>query len=189
MTETDDTPPLPDPAPRGDTDLDDLLYGELRALARSFLGRERADHTLQPTALVHEAWIRLSAQDGSRWSDRKHFFAIAAQAMRRILIDHARRKQADKRGGDYQRVTLVTDFTPPMECSDEGVDLLALDEALDQLAKLDARQARVVELRFFAGLTLEEVAEALDVSVRTVAGDWRMARAWLSRALDDGGQD
>jgi RNA polymerase sigma factor (TIGR02999 family) len=165
-------------------DLDALLYGELRALAADFLRRERSDHTLQPTALVHEAWIRLSAQAGSPWDDRAQFFAIAAQAMRRILIDHARRRRADKRGGGRQRITLASDITPPLDSS--GVDLLALDEALDRLAALDARQARVVELRFFAGLTVDEVAEALSVSARTVASEWRLARAWLSRALDAG---
>ena len=179
----DDTPTPADPAPQPDEDLDARLYAELRALAGSFLNRERADHTLQPTALVHEAWIRLSAQDGSRWSNRAHFFAVAAQCMRRILIDHARRKGRHKRGGELQRVTMVTDLTPSLEPAE--VDVLALDEALQRLAELDARQAQVVELRFFAGLTVEEVAQALDVSARTVAGDWRLARAWLSRELDD----
>jgi RNA polymerase sigma factor (TIGR02999 family) len=176
-----------DPRPGSGGDLDARLYGELRALAGDFLRRERSDHTLQPTALVHEAWIRLSAEAGSPWDNRARFFAIAAQAMRRILIDHARRKQADKRGGGAQRITLVTDITPPLDSAD--VDLLALDEALDRLAALDERQARVVELRFFAGLTVDEVAEALDVSARTVAGDWRLARAWLSRELGVDGDD
>jgi RNA polymerase sigma factor (TIGR02999 family) len=179
-------PAPPDDRPAGpDEDLDALLYSELRALAGDFLGRERSDHTLQPTALVHEAWIRLSAQDGSRWTDRAHFFAIAAQAMRRILIDHARRKRADKRGGDRQRITLASDITPPLDSNE--VDLLAIDEALGRLAELDARQAQVVELRFFAGLTVEEVGQALGVSARTVASEWRLARAWLSRELDPEG--
>jgi RNA polymerase sigma factor (TIGR02999 family) len=166
--------------------VDALLYGELRALAADFLRRERSDHTLQPTALVHEAWIRLSAQAGSPWNDRAHFFAIAAQAMRRILIDHARRRGADKRGGGLQRITLASGITPPLASTE--VDLLALDDALVRLAALDERQARVVELRFFAGLTVEEVAVALGVSARTVASEWRLARAWLSRALV-GGED
>ena len=171
----------PDSAPRPAQDLDALLYGELRALAADFLRRERSDHTLQPTALVHEAWMRLSVQDESRWGSRAHFFALAAQAMRRVLIDHARRKRADKRGGGARRITLARDVTPPGDSSD--VDLLALDDALDRLAELDARQARVVELRYFAGLTVDEVAEALGVSPRTVAGEWRLARAWLSQRL------
>jgi len=168
---------------RIDRHLDALLYGELRALAADFLGRERVDHTLQTTALVHEAWIKLRAQDESRWSDRAHFVTIASQAMRRILVDHARKRSAEKRGAGARRVTLATDFTP---VGDSGeVDVLALDDALRRLAELDPRQAQVVELRFFAGLTVDEVAEALTVSVRTVAGDWRLARAWLSRELDD----
>jgi len=165
--------------------LDALLYAELRALAADFLRRERSNHTLQPTALVHEAWIRLSDQVGSPWDNRAQFFAIAAQAMRRILIDHARRRQADKRGVGRQRITLASDITPPLDAAE--VDLLALDDALDRLAALDARQAKIVELRFFAGLTVDEVAEAIGVSARTVAGDWRLARAWLSRALGDHG--
>jgi len=174
-------PPASDPAPRPAEDLDALLYGELRSLAADFLRRERADHTLQPTALVHEAWMRLSAENESRWGDRAQFFALAAQAMRRVLIDHARRKLADKRGGGARRITLASDVTPPGDSGE--IDLIALDDALDRLAALDARQARVVELRFFAGLTVDEVAEALEVSPRTVASEWRLARAWLSNEL------
>ena len=183
---SDDTPVPEPPSPSptaGSAELDARLYAELRALAASFLGRERVGHTLQPTALVHEAWIRLSSEDDERWADRAHVFAVSAQVMRRVLVDHARRKQAAKRGGDRERITLSPDITPSPDA--EEVDLLALDEALDRLAALDERQARVVELRFFAGLTVEEAAEALGVSERTVAGDWRLARAWLSRALDD----
>jgi len=179
-----DAPSPSDPAPLPAEDLA-LLYGELRALAADFLVRERSDHTLQPTALVHEAWIRLSAQDDSRWANRAQFFALAAQAMRRVLIDHARRKQAGKRGGGLRRITLSPDVAPELDSSD--VDLLVLDEALERLAALDARQARVVELRFFAGLTVEEVAEALGASARTVASQWRLARAWLSRELGEQG--
>jgi len=174
--------PAGDAMPRPADELNARLYQELRRLAADFLSRERADHTLQPTALVHEAWMRLADQDGSRWNDRAHFFAIASQAMRRILVDHARRKLADKRGSDPLRVTLSPDITPSVDAN--GLDLLALDEALDRLADLDPRQAHVVELRFFAGLNVEEVAELLDVSARTIAGDWRLARAWLSRALE-----
>jgi RNA polymerase sigma factor (TIGR02999 family) len=178
-------PPFPDePEQPPAEDLDALLYAELRALAGSFLGRERADHTLQPTALVHEAWIRLSSEDDARWVDRTHFFRVAAQVMRRVLVDHARRRGREKRGGRNQRLTLITDITPPIDAIDE-LELLALDDALERLAKLSAPQARVVELRFFAGLTVDEVAEALDVSPRTVAKQWRLARAWLSRALAD----
>jgi len=174
-----DGPPLPDGG------LDAQLYAELRALAGSFLGRERVDHTLQPTALVHEAWIRLSGEDDARWADRTHFFRVAAQVMRRVLVDHARRKQADKRGGDQQRITMATGITPSVDAPEE-LDVLALDEALQQLAKLDESQARVVELRFFAGLTVDEVAQAVGVSPRTVATQWRLARAWLLQALADG---
>jgi len=177
-------PPHPaDSDPASDNGFDAQLYSELRALAGNFLRRERADHTLQPTALVHEAWMRLAAQAGSPWSNRAQFFALAAQAMRRILIDHARRKQAAKRGGGMLSITLTPGITPLTDTSD--VDLLSLDDALCRLADLDPRQARMVELRFFAGLTVDEVAETLDVSARTVASEWRLARAWLSRALSD----
>ena len=181
---TDKTPDEPVQPPDGE--LDALLYAELRALAGSFLGRERAGHTLQPTALVHEAWIRLSAEDDSRWVDRTHFFRVAAQVMRRVLVDHARRRGRDKRGGGNRRLTLVTDITPALDQTDE-LDLLALDDALVRLAELSAPQARVVELRFFAGLTVDEVAQTLEISPRTVANHWRLARAWLSRALSGEG--
>jgi RNA polymerase sigma-70 factor (ECF subfamily) len=180
---TDEPPPVDDPNPPPSGDLDALLYAELRALAGSFLGRERADHTLQPTALVHEAWIRLSSEDDSRWVDRVHFFNVAAQVMRRVLVDHARRKRADKRGGGQQRITLVTDITPPIDEARDELDVLAVDEALQKLAVLDAAQAKVVELRFFAGLTVDEVAQATGVSPRTVASQWRLARAWLANVL------
>ena len=182
----ENTPPA-DEGPPPTSDLDAQLYAELRALAADFLSRERSNHTLQPTALVHEAWLRLSAQDGSRWTGKAHFFALAAQAMRRVLVDHARRKQADKRGGGREPITLATELTPASETSQ--VDVLVLDEALARLGVLDARQARLVELRFFAGLTLEEAAEALQVSPRTAATAWRMARAWLSRELAVDGAD
>ena len=127
------------------------------------------------------AEIRLSAQDSSPWGNRAQFFALAAQAMRRILIDLARQKQADKRGGAARRITLDPDVTPLLDS--ESLELLALDDAVDRLAALDARQARIVELRFFAGLTVTEVGEVLGVSPRTVAADWRLARAWLSNEL------
>ena len=166
--------------------LTDTLHGELSALAAELLGRERSGHTLEPTALVHEAWMRLSAQDGSLWNDRGHFLALSAQAMRRILIDHARRRRADKRGGGLRRITLSPDVAPAPDARE--VDLLALDDALDRLAELDERQARIVELRFFSGLTVDEVADAIGVSARTVASDWRLARAWLSRELEAVGE-
>jgi RNA polymerase sigma factor (TIGR02999 family) len=157
-----------------------LVYDEFRALARHYLAQERANHTLQPTALVHEAYMKLVDQTRVDWQGRSHFFAVAAQAMRRILVDHARSRQRDKRGGGRARVVLdeAVALSPQ---KDE--DVLALDEALERLAALDPRQAKVVELRFFGGLSVEEVAEALKVSKRTVEGDWTFARAWLSREL------
>lgn len=154
-------------------------YRELHAVAQRLLASERADHTLQPTALVHEAWLRL--EDGGRFNDANHFFATAARAMRRVLVDHARGKGRAKRGGGWQRVELEP-------ASDEGeseeVDLVALDAALQQLEAASPRQARVVELRFFAGLEMDAIATVLDVSPATVARDWRFARAWMARALD-----
>jgi RNA polymerase sigma-70 factor, ECF subfamily len=157
-----------------------LVYDEFRALARHYLAQERANHTLQPTALVHEAYMKLVDQTRVDWQGRSHFFAVAAQAMRRILVDHARARQRDKRGGGRARVVLdeAVALSPQ---KDE--DVLALDEALERLAKLDARQAKVVELRFFGGMNVDEVAAALGVSKRTIEGDWTFARAWLSREL------
>lgn len=160
-----------------------LVYDELRALAESYLQRERPDHTLQATALVHEAYVRLVRQEDVEWKNRAHFFAVAAQAIRRILVDHARTRQRAKRGGDRQRVRLDEDVALLEE---RELDLLALDEALGRLATLHERQARIVELRFFGGLGLKEVAEILEVSPRTVDGDWSMARAWLRRELRSG---
>ena len=157
-----------------------LVYDEFRALARHYLNQERPNHTLQPTALVNEAYMKLVDQTRVDWQGRSHFFAVAAQAMRRILVDHARSRQRDKRGGGRARVALDEAVALAPE-KDE--DVLALDEALEKLAKLDERQAKVVELRFFGGLSVDEVAEALGVSKRTVEGDWTFARAWLSREL------
>ncbi len=157
-----------------------LVYDEFRALARHYLAQERGNHTLQPTALVHEAYMKLVDQTRVDWQGRSHFFAVAAQAMRRILVDHARARMREKRGGGRARVTL-DDAVALSPQKDE--DVLALDEALEKLAKLDARQAKVVELRFFGGLNVDEVAAALNVSKRTVEGDWTFARAWLSREL------
>lgn len=164
-------------------DLDGLMvaiYGDLRRLAASHLKHERADHTLQPTALAHEAYFKLIAQRSTDWQDRLHFFAIASQAIRRILIDHARERAALRRGGgEGGRVSLEPDIAAPTQ----DVDLLALDRALKDLAELDERQARIVELRFFGGLTMEQAAEHLGISKRTAETDWSLARAWLHREL------
>jgi RNA polymerase sigma factor (TIGR02999 family) len=162
-----------------------LVYDELRALAESYLQRERPDHTLQATALVHEAYVRLIRQEEVEWKSRAHFFAVAAQAIRRILVDHARARQRAKRGGDRQRVRLDEEVAL-LEGPD--LDLLSLDEAMKKLGRLHQRQARIVELRFFGGLSLREVARVLGVSARTVDGDWSMARAWLRRELRAGAQ-
>ncbi len=159
-----------------------LVYDELRALAESYLQRERPDHTLQATALVHEAYVRLIKQEDVEWKNRAHFFAVAAQAIRRILVDHARGHERVKRGGGLCRVSLDEGVASAPE---RDVDLLALDEALGKLAQLNERQARIVELRFFGGLNSKDVAAYLDVSPRTVDGDWAMARAWLRRELQD----
>lgn len=157
-----------------------MVYDELRALAESYLQRENPGHTLQATALVHEAYLRLVKQEDVEWQNRAHFFALAAQAIRRILVDHARGRGRAKRGGDRERVTLDGDVALT---SDRDVDLIELDAALEKLARLHERQARIVELRFFGGLTLREAAEVLGVSPRTIDGDWSMARAWLRREL------
>jgi RNA polymerase sigma factor (TIGR02999 family) len=157
-----------------------LVYDEFRALAARHLRHERADHTLQPTALVHEAYLRLIDQTRVDWQGRTHFFAVGAQAIRRILVDHARQKKRQKRGGGAGRVALDESVALAPQRAEE---ILALDEALEKLGKLDHRQAQVVEMRFFAGMNVEEVAEVLGVSKRTVEGDWTMARAWLMREL------
>jgi RNA polymerase sigma factor (TIGR02999 family) len=152
-----------------------LVYHELHRLAKRCMSGERPDHTLQPTVLVHDAFLKLAGTASVDWTDRKHFFAVAATLMRRILIDHARAVQAQKRGsGGKVSLDRAVPITPAM--SD---DLLALDEALTRLAELDRRQGQVVELRFFAGLSEEEIAKVLDVSTRTVKRDWITARAWL----------
>jgi RNA polymerase sigma factor (TIGR02999 family) len=174
--------------------LDDLLprvYDELRALADSYMRRERVGHTLQPTALVHEAFLRLLRLPPGSVQNRVHFFALAAQAMRRILADHARRHRAAKRGGNAVRVPLelVEGGASAAMAGGEPADEVAaddLDAALEDLAKLDARQSRVVELRFFGGLSIEETAEVLGVSPATVKRDWLVARAWLHRELRGG---
>ena len=153
-----------------------LIYDELRSVARRRMARERADHTLEATALVHEAYLRLVAPDPSGWKDRVHFFRTAAQAMRSVLVDHARRKGAGKRGGDRERVEL-DHAAAPVDGRLENV--LMLDEAVTRLAQNDTELARIAELRLFGGLTHEEIADAQGVSVRTVERGWRTARAWL----------
>lgn len=158
-----------------------LVYDELRMLARAQLRGERQAHTLSATALVHEAYLRLSARDQILPGDRRHFFAIAAQAMRRVLIDYARTRNRKKRGGGQAPEMLEDDVA---FLTDEAADeLLALDDALQRLAQANERAARVVEQRFFAGLTLEETAEVLDVSLKTVQRDWILARAWLRKEI------
>jgi RNA polymerase sigma-70 factor, ECF subfamily len=166
----------------GDTDareaLIPLVYNELRRLARSFLARQRSDHTLQSTALVHEAYMRLVGHEAVHFENRAHFFAVSAQLMRRILVDHARKHLAAKRGGN--NVTLVLDEALAMATpAKSGVDLEALDDALSHLATLDARQASIVEMRFFGGLSIEETAKVLDISPATVKREWTTARTWL----------
>jgi RNA polymerase sigma factor (TIGR02999 family) len=157
-----------------------IVYDELRALADRFMQRERVDHTLQPTAVVHEAYLRLVGERRIEWRGRAHFFAAAATIIRRILIQHARMKQAGKRGGGARTRSLTQD---PADEHDSDLNLLTLNEGLDRLAELNERQARVVELRFFGGLGVTETAQVLDVSPRTVKADWRIAQAWLRAYL------
>jgi RNA polymerase sigma factor (TIGR02999 family) len=160
-----------------------LVYRELRRRAAAYLRRERRDHTLQPTALVHEAYLRLVDQERAGWQNRAHFMAIAVQMMRRVLVDHARGQQRRKRGGEAVRVTLNDGVgqTAPLDC-----DVLLLDQALADLAAVAARHALIVELRYFGGLTEDEVADALDVSRSTVSREWQTARAWLYRRMTEG---
>jgi RNA polymerase sigma-70 factor, ECF subfamily len=158
-----------------------IVYQELRRLAAGYLRRERAGYTLQPTALVHEAYLRLLKDKPGRWQNRAHFCAIAAHSMRQILIERARARDAKKRGGERQRVTLDEGLVAG---GDRSIDLIALDQALERLAALDAEQARLVELRFFGGLTIEETAEAMNTSPATVKRHWTMACAWLARELE-----
>jgi RNA polymerase sigma factor (TIGR02999 family) len=157
-----------------------LVYDELRGVARARLRNERADHTLQPTALVHEAYVRLVGQRQSPPQNRVHLFAIAARLMREILVDHARRKAADKRGGTAAMLTLDDAIPAPQAAT---VDLLALDEALTELHTFDSRLSRVVEMKFFAGLNINEMAEAVGVSTATIERDWTVAKAWLHQRL------
>jgi len=157
-----------------------LIYNELRRLARSHLRRERINHTLQPTALVHEAFLRLIDQSQVNWRNRAHFFGIAARLMRQILINHAEARRAAKRGGEAERISLndVDQFTV-----EQGLDLAPLHEALNRLEQIDPPQSRIVELRYFSGLTIEEIAEVMGISTATVKREWSTARAWLRREL------
>ncbi|MEO7362481.1 MAG: ECF-type sigma factor [Gemmatimonadaceae bacterium] len=167
----------------GDTQASDALaravHAELRSLAAGYLSRERGDHTLQPTALVNEAYLRLLGQERVTWKNRAHFFGIAANIMRRILVDHARRTRAARRDRAYA-ITLDDDLMVEARSVE---DILGVHEALDRLAVLDARQARIVELKFFAGLSLDEIAEVVDISTATVSREWAMARVWLEQEL------
>lgn len=157
-----------------------LVYDELRRLAHHYLRRERSDHTLQSTALVHEAYLRLTGNAPPQWQNRAHFFGIAAHLMRQILVEHARSRSTAKRGGNAPRLALDESLATPQET---GVDVIALDRALHELSELDAQQGRIVELRFFAGLTIEDTSEVLGISPATVKRDWTTARAWLYRAM------
>jgi RNA polymerase sigma factor (TIGR02999 family) len=157
-----------------------LVYGELHRLAQRYLRRERSDHTLQSTALVHEAYLRMVDQKNVRWQNRAHFFGVAAQSIRHILVDHARSHLAAKRGAGAAKLSLDEAIGVPEK---REVDLLALDRALEGLAALDPQQGRIVELRFFGGLSIEETAEVLHISPATVKRDWVMAKAWLYQEL------
>jgi RNA polymerase sigma-70 factor, ECF subfamily len=166
--------------PESPEELFGLVYHELRQVARAYMRRERADHTLQATALVNEAYLRLFDGQAFQWENRKHLFCTVARSMRRVLMDHARRRGAERHGGAFQRIAL--DEQGPAIFRDLP-EFLALGEALDRLAQLSPRQAQVVELHSFAGLTEEEAAEVLDVSVKTVKNDWRFAKAWLKTEI------
>jgi RNA polymerase sigma factor (TIGR02999 family) len=158
-----------------------LVYAELRRQAAGYLRRERRDHTLQTTGLIHEAYLKLINQRNVKWESRTHFYAIASQAMRRILVDYARARKTAKRGGEDVRLSIAN--AEKIAGDQKPVDLIALDEALTRLAKLDEKQARVVELRYFSGLSLEETAKIVKMSRATAAREWSMARAWLHREL------
>ncbi len=157
-----------------------LVYDDLRRLASGYMRGEPADHPLQPTALVHEAYLRLIDQDKVKWRNRAHFYGVAASMMRRILVDDARSRRADKRGGGWERVTLDEELTP---AAPRDVDVLALNRALERLAAFDPQQEKIVELRYFGGLTIEETAEVIGISSATVVREWTIAKAWLRADL------
>jgi len=161
-------------------DLLPQVYDELRALAGAYLRGERPAHTLQPTALVHEAWLRVLRQTGVQWKNPGHLRAVTAQAMRRVLVDHARARKAGKRGGGMEPVTMESGL---IGAEGPGLDVLEIEQALEKLTERSERQARIVELRFFGGLTTREIAEVLELSETTIEDQWRIARAWLSREL------
>jgi RNA polymerase sigma factor (TIGR02999 family) len=161
-----------------------LVYSELRQLAQHYLRRERGDHTLQSTALVHEAYMRLAGQSAPQWQNRAHFFGIAAHLMRQILVEHARSRGAVKRGGGATRMTLDESLGMSIAVAQQNeIDVIVLDKALQDLTELDEQQARIVELRFFGGLTIEDTSEVLGISPATVKREWVTARAWLFRAI------
>jgi RNA polymerase sigma factor (TIGR02999 family) len=166
------------PDTRPVSDLLSLVYEELRRLAARKMASEAPGHTLQPTALVHEAWLRLTHDDKRQWNDRSHFFAAAAEAMRRILVDSARRKQAQRHGGNLERVAM-----PEMAMAGSEDQIVAVDEALEKLAQHDPQKANLVKLRYFVGMTIEEAAEALGISIPTATRHWAYARAWLATEL------
>jgi len=163
-----------------------LVYGELRRLAAAYLRRERSNHTLQSTALVHEAFLRMVHQQDVQWRNRAHFYGIAAQMIRRILVDYARGQHAEKRGAGAVKLVLDEALAVPQQSPD--VDLLSLNDALDRLTELDERQSRVVELRFFAGLSIEETAEVMHLSPASIKREWQTARAWLFREMSSARQ-
>lgn len=158
-----------------------LVYDELRRIAHRYMQQERDGHTLQTTALVNEAYVRLAGRQQIEWQNRAHFFAVTAQVMRHVLIDHARRRNYAKRGGEAQQVSLAD--AEQVMTHVRAAELVALDEALDELSRIDPRKSRVVELRYFGGLSLEETADVLEISIMTVRRDWRAAKAWLFRRM------
>ncbi len=172
----------------GSDELLGLVYDQLRSLARTMMAREGAGHTLQTTALVHEAYVRLSREDAARWNNRRHFYLVAGQAMRRILVDRARRRARLKHGGDHTRVPLDQVVTAT---SEEDIDIVGLDDAIRRLSHIDGRAGQLITLRYFAGLSLEDAAGALEIPVTTARRDWNYARAWLSREMggDDGSDE
>jgi RNA polymerase sigma factor (TIGR02999 family) len=161
-------------------DLMPLVYDELRRMARRYMNRQHEQHTLQTTELIHEAYLKLAVNDEQNWQNRAHFFGVAAQAMRHILVDYARAKQSKKRGGSARRITFMEN---DIVSSTRSEEIVALDDALEKLTELDERKTRVVELKFFGGLKMKEIAEVLKVSPETVKRDWRFARTWLLREL------
>lgn len=179
-TEQDITTVLANGDPVAASRLMPLVYNELRALAQSVLARRGAGHTLQATAIVNEAYLKLAGSANPTWQGRAHFFAVAAKALRQVLTDHARKKNTKKRGGDAARITLSELAESP---SQPGLDLIALDEALEKLTEIDPRQAQVVELRFLAGLNVEETAHVMGIAPRTVEREWLVAKAWLRREM------